>query len=312
MTTSNMTSGAATELKATELEATELEATELEATELEATGLVPRPGGRTLLIVLAVLVAPPLWDLQRASQQGDSGGQVPLVCAGIAFLVWRDRAVLALRVVQPLWPGILALAPLIPAYVLARITGTPTWELAATLAIVLVIAWLELGGAVLRRFWFAAVLALFLGTPSSGMLDAFARALKQWLPPLAAILAQAGGLRVGATGAIIQVDGYQLQVANACSGINSLIGIAAISLFYVHVRRGAEPAYAMVLALLLVPVAIAANLARILLLIGATHWYGEAPVEGLFHPVAGLGVFALAVAMLFVLDAALYPVMRRR
>ncbi len=264
-----------------------------------------------LFVALAALIAPTLWDLQNASLQGDSGGQVPLICGAIIYLVWRDRAVLATRVAPPLWPGALALAALIPAYVFARITATPTWELGATLAIVLLVAWLALGWAVIRHYWFAAVLGLFLGTPSSGILDAIARTLKLWLPQVAAIIAQAGGLRVGATGAIIQVDGYQLQVANACAGMNSLIGIAAISLFYVYVRRGAEPTYAAVLMLMLAPVAVAANLLRILVMIGATHWFGDAPVEGVFHPIAGLGVFALAVIMLFAIDAAIYPRLRR-
>jgi exosortase/archaeosortase family protein len=58
-------------------------------------------------------------------------------------------------------------------------------------------------------------------------------------------------------------------------------------------------------------VAVAANLLRILVMIGATHWFGDAPVEGVFHPIAGLGVFALAVIMLFAIDAAIYPRLRR-
>lgn len=272
---------------------------------------IPRLSGILLLGAIGALVAPTLWDLMRVGQQGDSGGQVPLICGAIGWLVWRDRAALAARKAQPLWPGALALGLLVPAYVVARITATPSWELASTLAIVLLLAWLQLGGAVLRRFWFAAALGLFLATPSSRLLETVSTWLKLWLPQVAVRVAQANGLHVGATGAIIQVDGYQLQVANACSGINSLVGIAAISLFYVYIRRGAEPGYAAVLALMLVPVAIAANLLRIMALIWATHWFGEAPVEGVFHASAGFGVFAMAVVLLFAIDTALYPWLRR-
>lgn len=265
-----------------------------------------------LLGGLAALVAPTLWALWKADLAPDGGGQFVLVAMAIAWLLWRDRGCFRLGVVRPLWPGLALLALLLPAYVLAWICQNPLWQLLSTLGIVLLVGWLELGLAGLRHFWFPASLSLFLGTPASGVVDAVARVLKLWLPQIATLIAQGVGLRVGATGAIIQVDGYQLQVANACSGVNSLMGIAGISLFYVYLRRGTEPLYALLLCIMLAPVAILANLARIMIMIGVTHWFGDAPVSGPLHPVVGMSVFALAVGVLFALDTVLYPLMRGR
>jgi exosortase len=109
---------------------------------------------------------------------------------------------------------------------------------------------------------------------------------------------------------MIQVDGYQLLVATACSGLNSLIGIGAISLFYVYLRHGSEPRYASVLTLLLLPIALLTNLFRIMGLVLATHWFGSGVVEGFAHDAAGLGTFVLALALLFGIDAALFPLFR--
>ena len=66
---------------------------------------------------------------------------------------------------------------------------------------------------------------------------------------------------------MIQIEGYQLLVATACSGINSLIGISAISLFYVYLRHDDAPRYALVLTLLELPIAVLTNFARIIILI---------------------------------------------
>jgi len=265
-----------------------------------------------LLGGLAVLVAPTLRALWKADLAPDGGGQFLLVAIAIGYLLWRERDHFRLARAQPLWPGIGLFALLLPAYVLAWICQNPLWQLLATLAIVLLVGWPELGFATLRHFWFPASLSLFLGTPASGVVDAVARGLKLWLPQIATLIAQTAGLRVGATGAIIQVDGYQLQVANACSGVNSLMGIAGISLFYVYLRRGSEPLYAMLLCIMLAPVAILANLARIMIMIGVTHWFGDAPVSGPLHPLVGMSVFAFAVGVLFALDTAIYPLMRGR
>ncbi|RZK43827.1 MAG: exosortase/archaeosortase family protein [Hymenobacter sp.] len=103
----------------------------------------------------------------------------------------------------------------------------------------------------------------------------------------------------------------QLLVATACSGLNSLIGIGAISLFYVYLRHGSEPRYAFALTLLLLPIALLTNLFRIVALVLATHWFGVGVVEGFIHEAAGLGTFALALVLLLAFDTALFPVFAR-
>jgi exosortase len=264
---------------------------------------------------LAALIIPAIADLWRASWSPDSGSQVPFVLGGIALLVWRERAVLA----EPRAPltsaasiaAAVGLLVLIPSFIAARIVGAVQTELLLLIGIVLVIVRMELGWHVLRRLWFAPAFALFLATPSNTVIVALTRPLKLWLTDVATAIAAAAGLDVGASGTIIQVDGFQLLVAAACSGINSLIGAVAICLFYVYWRRGSEPGFALVLSLLMVPVVVLANLLRILALIFAVHLFGDEVVESVFHPVAGFAIFAVSVLLLFLFDALLYPRYRR-
>ena len=119
------------------------------------------------------------------------------------------------------------------------------------------------------------------------------------------------GFSVGSTGVMIQIDGYQLLVATACSGINSLIGICALSLFYVYLRHGSAPRYAAFLTLLLLPVAIFANFVRIIILVLITHQFGEAVGQGIAHEATGIGMFLLSMMLLIGLDAVLHPIVTR-
>ncbi len=51
----------------------------------------------------------------------------------------------------------------------------------------------------------------------------------------------------------IQVGQYQLLVADACAGLNSLISLSAISLFYVYLRHHANVRYSLLMFVMVHP-----------------------------------------------------------
>lgn len=276
---------------------------------------MPRASTVVLCSGMLFMALPVLWDAWKASGLADVSSQVPFVLVSSVFLIWRDRRYLALRAPRGLWPTALVFLVSLPVYVLAQIAGFTGLAYLACWTSALALCRIELGDTVLRRFWFVALYLLLLVTPSNRFLLALTKPLKLWLTQTAVAMTRGLGLDVGASGVIIQVDGYQVQVATACSGVNSLIGLAAITLFYVYFQRGDQPLFAFLLCALGVPVAVIANLVRVLFLILATHFWGDGVLESWLHPVSGLAVFALVVLALFVLDSTLYPryrAMRRR
>jgi len=248
-----------------------------------------------------LMAIPALADLWRLDGSSDAQGQVMFIALSSLFLLWRDRQALAQRERGPALPLGWLYGLFLSGFVVARITGMVLMEFLALWATTALLCWIELGGAVLRRLWFVCLYVLFAAAPSSSVVQWATRPLKLWLTHAAVVIARLAHGDVGATGAIIQVDGYQLLVSTACSGVNSLTGI------YVYFRRGDYPAFALLLCGLLLPVAILANLLRILALIWATHLVGDGAVDGVFHPLAGMAVFALAVLVLFALDEWLFP-----
>jgi exosortase D (VPLPA-CTERM-specific) len=105
-------------------------------------------------------------------------------------------------------------------------------------------------------------------------------------------------------GNVIQLANTTLEVAEACSGIRSLISLLTLGIVYgyfVESRTWAR----VVLALATVPVAIAANALRVAGTGLAAHYYGAEAAQGFFHSFSGWLIFLVAFAMLFVLHRVL-------
>ncbi len=264
-----------------------------------------------LLFGFAALLIPTLLRLGQLSWSTEAGAHGPIVFATAIWLLWRESDCLRAGVRQSLLPGALLLLIALPLYAVGRITSVLMLESLSVYLVMLTLVFLRYGSAVLVRLWFPFFYLLFLITPPENWLFVATWPLKMALTEVSVDLLSTAGLAVGSSGSMIQVDGYQLLVATACSGLNSLIGISAISLFYVYLRHGSEPRYAFLLLLLLLPIALLTNLFRIMGLVLATHWFGSGVVEGIAHEAAGLGTFALALMLLFGIDAALFPLFRR-
>lgn len=257
------------------------------------------------------LVVPTLVSLGRWSWSTETGAHGPIVLATGLWLLWREGDGLRTEGRRmPLLPPVLSLILLLPIYALGRIVNVLAIESLALWAVLIVLAYLQFGPA-LRRVWFPIVYFLFLVTPPENVLFVATRPIKDALAVAVVDLLGWLGFAVARTGVMIQIDGYQLLVATACSGINSLIGICAVSLLYVHLRRGSEPRYALLLTALLLPIAVFANFVRIILLVLMTHYFGESVAQGVFHELTGLGIFILSLLLLMVLDTALQPLARR-
>src|SRR3546814_17881796 len=63
--------------------------------------------------------------------------------------------------------------------------------------------------------------------------------------------------------------------------------------------------YSLLLASLIVPIAVLANMVRITLLVLLTYYFGDAVAQGFLHSTAGFLLFALALALIFAADALL-------
>ena len=170
----------------------------------------------------------------------------------------------------------------------------------------------KIGERLVLVSWFPLLyLAFVIPVPNSILADVTAP-LKAFVSWIATGTLAHLGLPVAREGVTIYVAQYQLLVEDACSGMNSLVGLIAVSLLYIYLMRGSSWRYALVLVALVIPVAIIANILRIMLLILMTYGLGNEVAQGILHMTAGLILFATALLLVFGLDSLLHPIFHRR
>ncbi len=101
-------------------------------------------------------------------------------------------------------------------------------------------------------------------------------------------------------GNVIHLANTSLEVAEACSGIRSLISLLTLGIVYgyfidsrIWVR--------LVLAIGTIPIAIVANGIRVAGTGIAAHYYGAEAAHGFIHTSAGWAIFVIAFIMMFIL-----------
>ena len=112
------------------------------------------------------------------------------------------------------------------------------------------------------------------------------------------------GIPVFREGNIIVLPNLQLEVADACSGIRSLMSLMALStaiayFFGLGIRRGAF------LFLSAIPVSVCTNSLRILLTGILSFKYGQKAAEGFFHEFSGWAVFLAGAAVILLMGGLL-------
>jgi exosortase len=102
-------------------------------------------------------------------------------------------------------------------------------------------------------------------------------------------------------GNVITLANTQLEVAEACSGIRSLISLLTLGIVYGYFMDR-RTWVRVIVALATVPVAIVANGLRVAGTGVAAHYYGPEAAQGFFHTFSGWIVFLAAFVMLFVVQ----------
>jgi exosortase len=107
----------------------------------------------------------------------------------------------------------------------------------------------------------------------------------------------AAGIPVLREGNILELPDMTLAVAEACSGIRSLMSLLTLAIVLAYFMGRSTGARATVI-LSAIPIAIVANAVRVAGTGLAAHWFGRAAAEGFFHGFSGWLLFVTAFAAL--------------
>lgn len=282
---------------------------------MEHTAAASRRGAETAssflvtsrIVALAGLLAmtiPTFVSIARDHWASEYGVHGPIILATGAWLVWRERDMVATSRVElgsALWAIPIVLLSLV--WLFSRTFAILSVESFSLYLILVTAATFYLGPAVVRKLWFPLLYLAFLIVPPGSIIDELTQPLKMWISAAAVNVLHAVGYPVANTGAIIQVGQYQLLVADACAGLMSLLSLTAIGLFYNYLSSGNDPKRAAVLLAAIVPMAIFANLIRVVVLVLLTYYAGSQVAQGFMHDMAGLFTFSVALAGMFIADS---------
>ena len=239
---------------------------------------------------------------QWASDENYSHGF--LIAPFALYFGWRRRARLAAAVPQPSVVGLGVVALSLMVFLAGQLGAELFLARISLVGVVAGTVWFLFGWQHLRLLAFPIALLVLMVPLPALVFNQIAFPLQLFASRVGELALATTGIPVLREGNILELSTTRLEVVEACSGIRSLISLLTLAVILGKLnepRRWARVA----LALVTVPIAIAANAARVAGTGVAAYWIGPEAAQGFFHTFSGWLVFVMAFAVLLGVQRAL-------
>jgi exosortase len=228
-----------------------------------------------------------------------------------AFLIWDKREKLRVIAIRPAWSGI-SLVALGVFTLLVGVLGADLF-LQRTSFVLLVagILWTLLGTQFVREMKFVLFVLLLAIPLPAVVFNQITFPLQMWASTLSSDLLQLVGVPVLREGNIIQLPAMPLEVAEACSGIRSLMSLFTVAVIYGYFLER-QTWKRVVLACSALPIAVAANVARIFGTGLCVQYWDPQKALGFFHEFSGWLMFLVSLACLYLVHVVMRLATHRR
>lgn len=239
------------------------------------------------------------WDMEDSYYS--HGYLVPFISL---FFVWRERKALREAPVRPCIWGYPLLAVAVAMFALGGFLGFGILYNCSIPIMVAALILILLGWAHFRLLWFpTAFLYAMIPIPAS-VTQSLSLQIKLLATEASVQAARLIGLPMVRDGSYIHFRGDSLLVGEVCGGLRSVIALLALGSLAAYVSKSRPWARLLLLALS-APIAVVANIARILLLCIVGYYWGSETASGTVHDVSGALIFVVAFILLFSLEALL-------
>ena len=254
-----------------------------------------------LLVVLYYRVAAKLVYDWYTIPDYSHGFLVPFFAA---FLIWDKRKVLKATPIKQTWSGIV----LVVFSIMVLILGVYGVELfTARISFIMLITGLIatfFGWAMVRELRFP-LLVLVLAIPIPAILfNRITFPLQLLASKIASDILPSLGVPTLHEGNVIELPVMKLEVAEACSGIRSLMSLFTLAVFYGYFLERTTKRR-VILALASIPIAVTANVARIVGTGLCVQYWDPEKALGFFHEFSGWVMFVVSLACLFLVHRAM-------
>ncbi len=223
------------------------------------------------------------------------GFLIPVIGGVILF---SNRARLGSIAARRSNAGLLVLLASLGFYFVGCLSFTNIIERLALWGTFIGCVWYLLGPAVLAAHAFPFFFLLLAIPPPFFLLLSLRLALKAIATRLSADALVLVGYPAFAEGNVLSLGEHRLEVADACSGIRSLMAIISTAILFAYLFR-AGPWKGILLIATAIPVTVAVNVLRIIIVAVALDSFQVDLTHGAEHELVGFAVFAVSLGLLY-------------
>ncbi|HWO29085.1 MAG TPA: exosortase A [Candidatus Acidoferrum sp.] len=219
-----------------------------------------------------------------------------------AFVIWQERNKLSALNLRPSWSGLLFLGFGLCVLIVGQM-GAELFLSRLSLLIVLAgLIVLFLGWTFFRALMFPwAFLLLMIPVPAI-VFNQITFPLQLLASKVASTTLPWMGVPVLREGNVIVLPAMALEVAEACSGIRSLMSLTTLAVIYGYVMER-KVGVRVLLAVASIPIAVAANSLRIVGTGLLVQYWDPEKAQGFFHEFSGWLIFVISLVMLYLLHS---------
>jgi len=243
---------------------------------------------------------------ENALWQTDEHGHGALILLVLIWLFWGMREAIFAAPTRPsrrLGWTLFAIGLLL--YVIGRVIGIAIFMFGSQPFVVAAILLLLRGPDAIRIAWFALFYFIFMIPLPGIFVDTVTGPLKQWISAIVVELLYRVGYPISRTGVIISIGQYQMLVADACSGLHSMYSLSALGTLFMYIMGRKSVLHNAIMLASILPIAFAANVVRVVVLVLVTYHFGDAAGQGFLHGAAGIVLILVALLLFFALDSLL-------
>lgn len=265
---------------------------------------------------LGAMYIPSFIDLFNGPWASEKNAHGPIVMVvAFVFLYFRLRQVISAgqfqRVPAPAIGGSM-LAVGLAIYILGRSQSVQILEVGSLLIVLSGLLVTFYGLRTWSRMWFAFFFMFFMIPLPPSVVDMLTLPMKVGVSYATEHVLYWLGYPISRSGVILIIGPYQLLVADACAGLNSLFTLEALGLLYMNLVRHPSLLRNVALATLIIPISFAANTIRIVFLSLITYYLGDAAGQGFLHGFSGLVLFLSALMLIISVDGMLNWIVAKR
>lgn len=239
-----------------------------------------------------------LWMAERFDAADSFYSHGWLVPFASGWLIWQRRERLRALDLQPSFWGLALLAPSLITHLFATWLHVHVVSGLAMVGAMTGLCWTIWGVRALAALRFPLLFLLFMVPLPGILLIGISFRLKLMAAAVATKLITLCGVSAAQAGSTIHLSHVSVIVDDTCSGLRSLISLAALATLWTALMPAAARWKKLTIVAASIPIALAANVVRIVFLVLIAVVVGPAVAEGFIHYWSGIVVFGIALLLL--------------